>query len=86
MKGYPTSYAGMFTQTDEAAPSVASIEIPLIQRDYAQGRVTPRVDEIRSTFSTLCTRRSPAASRSAWTSSTARSTTGRSSRSTGNRA
>jgi Protein of unknown function DUF262 len=50
MKGYPTSYAGMFTEIDEAAPPVASIEIPLIQRDYAQGRVTPRVDEIRSTF------------------------------------
>ncbi len=50
MKGYPTSYAGMFTETDEAAPSVASIEVPLIQRDYAQGRVAPRVDEIRSTF------------------------------------
>jgi hypothetical protein len=50
MKGYPTSYAGMFMEIDEAAPAVASIEIPLIQRDYAQGRVTPRVDEIRSTF------------------------------------
>ncbi len=50
MKGYPSSYASMFTQTDEAVPSVASIEIPLIQRDFAQGRVTPRVDEIRTTF------------------------------------
>src|SRR3954468_21072549 len=50
MKGYPTSYAGMFQQRDDEDVEVANVEIPLIQRDYAQGRRNPRVDDIRSTF------------------------------------
>src|SRR3954452_2799966 len=50
MKGYPTSYAGMFQQCDDEDVEVANVEIPLIQRDYAQGRRNPRVDDIRSTF------------------------------------
>jgi hypothetical protein len=50
MKGYPASYAGMFGERGDDAPKVADIEIPLIQRDYAQGRRDPRVNDIRSTF------------------------------------
>ncbi len=50
MKGYPTSYAGMFRQRADNDVNVAGIEIPLFQRDYAQGRRNPRVDDIRSTF------------------------------------
>ena len=50
MKGYPTSYAGMFRQHGDNDVRVAGIEIPLIQRDYAQGRRDPRVDDIRGTF------------------------------------
>ncbi len=48
-KGFLTSYAGLFT----AAPGrrqIRSIRIPLIQRDFAQGRPGPRVEEIRASF------------------------------------
>ncbi len=48
-KGFLTSYAGLFA----AAPGrrqIRSIRIPLIQRDYAQGRPGPRVEEIRASF------------------------------------
>jgi len=40
----------MFRQRGDNDVLVAGIEIPLIQRDYAQGRRNPRVDDIRSTF------------------------------------
>ena len=50
MRGYPTSYAGMFQQRGDAALEVSRVEIPLIQRDYAQGRRNSRVDDIRSAF------------------------------------
>ena len=73
MKGYPTSYAGMFRQRGDNGVRVARIEIPLIQRDYAQGRRNPRVDDIRSTFlEALHQALTEMASRSVSTSSTAR--------------
>jgi hypothetical protein len=50
VKGYLTSYAGLFEKQSSGAPSVGSIEIPLIQRDYAQGRPGARVEEIRVSF------------------------------------
>jgi hypothetical protein len=50
VKGYPTSYAGVFRQGGDEALEITRIEIPLIQRDYAQGRRSPRVDDIRNTF------------------------------------
>ena len=50
MKGYPTSFAGMFRQRRDDNRDVASIEIPQIQRDFAQGRENPRVNDIRSIF------------------------------------
>ena len=50
MKGYLTSYAGLFNAQPGGAPAVGSIEVPLIQRDYAQGRRDPQVAEIRVSF------------------------------------
>lgn len=50
MAGYFTSYIGLFSRSGADAPAVTSIEIPLIQRDYAQGRVDNRVAEIRARF------------------------------------
>ena len=50
MKGYPTSYAGMFQQRRDNDLEITSVVIPLIQRDFAQGRLDPRVNDIRSTF------------------------------------
>ena len=50
MKGYLTSYAGLFQAQSGGAPAVGSVEIPLIQRDYAQGRPDAQVEEIRVSF------------------------------------
>ena len=44
-----TSYAGLFSP-DGGTDAVTSIEIPLIQRDYAQGRTDGDVPEIRDRF------------------------------------
>jgi hypothetical protein len=40
----------MFEAQPSDAPGIGSIEIPLIQRDYAQGRPSARVKEIRADF------------------------------------
>ncbi len=50
MPGFLTSYAGLFSPTETNAPGVTSIEIPLIQRDYAQGRTDARTSDIRERF------------------------------------
>lgn len=50
MKGYLTSYSGLFQARSAQEPHVVSVEIPLIQRDYAQGRAEPSVEEIRTSF------------------------------------
>lgn len=50
MPGYLTSYAGLFAPPTTDAPAVTSIEIPLIQRDYAQGRTDARASDIRERF------------------------------------
>lgn len=50
MKGYLTSYVGLFEAQPNGVPSVGGIEIPLIQRDYAQGRPEAWVTEIRVSF------------------------------------
>ncbi len=77
VKGYLTSYAGLF-EAQPTAPRIASIEIPLIQRDYAQGRTDATSRRSATTFLEVLIEASPAASPSASTSSTARSTrTGR---------
>lgn len=50
MKGHRTSYVGMFKQANDALQALQLIEIPLIQRDYAQGRDVPAVKVIRDDF------------------------------------
>jgi hypothetical protein len=44
------SFISAFTAEAAAGDVVERIEIPLIQRDYAQGRRGPKEDEIRETF------------------------------------
>lgn len=48
-QGFLTSYAGLFT-AHPGRRQITSVRIPLIQRDYAQGRPGPRVEEIRASF------------------------------------
>ena len=50
MKSYVTSYNGLFSRRAAEAPDVARIEIPIIQRDYAQGRDSDVVARIRASF------------------------------------
>ncbi|CAE6934354.1 DUF262 domain-containing protein [Paraburkholderia domus] len=50
MKSYVTSYNGLFTRRAADTPVVERIEIPIIQRDYAQGRESNGVARIRSNF------------------------------------
>lgn len=50
VRGYLTSYARLFEDRTDDAPMIEAIEIPLIQRDYAQGRPGPVVAEIRTNF------------------------------------
>ena len=50
MKSYITSYNGLFARREASAPEVRRIEIPLIQRDYAQGRDSGAVARIRDNF------------------------------------
>ena len=50
MRSYVTSYNGLFTCRAPDAPTIKLIEIPLIQRDYAQGRQGSMVERIRAIF------------------------------------
>jgi len=50
MKGYLASYAALFREQSSGAPRINKIEIPLIQRDYAQGRSDAATEEIRTDF------------------------------------
>lgn len=50
MKGYLTSYVGLFDERSGGILNVDRIEIPLIQRDSAQGRPGAAVEEIRVNF------------------------------------
>lgn len=47
--GYPTSFSGLFAEHPERPP-IQAIRIPIVQRDYAQGRPGPQVEDIRNTF------------------------------------
>ena len=49
-QSYITSYAGLFGHKEAEAPAVKSIRIPLIQRDFAQGRRNNEVNRIRNAF------------------------------------
>lgn len=46
----PISYLQAFDPSVEGSPGIDRIEIPLIQRDYAQGRRNESVDMIRASF------------------------------------
>jgi len=50
MRSYVTSYNALFSQRPDDAPAVERIEIPIIQRDYAQGREDNSVARIRENF------------------------------------
>jgi len=50
MKSFVTSYNGLFAHHSPDAPTVERIEVPLIQRDYAQGRRGETVVRIRRRF------------------------------------
>lgn len=50
MKGFATTYRGIFDSAPDERPIVRSIEIPIIQRDYAQGRRDSDTITIRRDF------------------------------------
>lgn len=50
MRGFRTSYTGMFETRDGEGKNVDSIEIPVIQRDYAQGRRDSHAEDVRGAF------------------------------------
>lgn len=50
MKGFATTYSGIFEQAADERPPISSIEIPIIQRDYAQGREDAETATIRRDF------------------------------------
>lgn len=49
LEGHRTTFHGMFSAPGDA-PRIDRVEIPLIQRDYAQGRQDPRTRAIRGRF------------------------------------
>jgi hypothetical protein len=50
MSSRVTSLAGLFVQRATDVPAIERIEIPLIQRDFAQGRTDEPVTRIRENF------------------------------------
>lgn len=50
MKGYPTTFQGLFDSPSNERPAIAAIEIPIIQRDFAQGRLDDEATPIRDRF------------------------------------
>jgi hypothetical protein len=50
VKGFPTSYVGMFGRPAAGADQISAVEIPIIQRDYAQGRDDDIAGPIRIDF------------------------------------
>lgn len=50
MRGTKTSFARMFQPGETGADTIKRVEIPLIQRDYAQGRDERGVNSIRADF------------------------------------
>ena len=53
MKSEETSFSGLFTQVFENGLTVHRIEVPLIQRDYAQGRPDASYYKLRPGISGL---------------------------------
>lgn len=50
MKGFASTYRGIFDSAPDGRPTISSIEIPIIQRDYAQGREDTDTVAIRRDF------------------------------------
>lgn len=50
MKGYPITFLGLFDEPIGDRPAITKIEIPIIQRDYAQGRADEEVSALRDRF------------------------------------
>jgi hypothetical protein len=50
MKGYQTTYVGLFDAAEDGRPPITSIEIPIFQRDFAQGRPDDEATAIRERF------------------------------------
>lgn len=50
MSSFVTSYVALFTPSRDGVAAIEQVEIPLIQRDYAQGRENAKVNEIRADF------------------------------------
>lgn len=49
MKGYESTFLGLFDQ-DDSHPAISNVEIPIIQRDFAQGRPDDNTTGIRDRF------------------------------------
>lgn len=50
MRGHQTTYLGLFDEPEDDRPRITGIEIPIIQRDYAQGRADDETTAIRRRF------------------------------------
>lgn len=50
ISGYKTTYLGLFDQPEHGWPAIHEIEIPIIQRDFAQGRRDDETRTIRDRF------------------------------------
>ena len=50
IKGYLTSYASLFGEDSSVAANIKHVQIPIFQRDYAQGRKDIRAEDIRRDF------------------------------------
>lgn len=50
MKGYPSTFLGLFDPPVDDRPAILQIEIPIIQRDFAQGRQDDETTIIRERF------------------------------------
>lgn len=48
--GFRTTFSGLFSDRANPGATIDTVEIPLIQRDYAQGRDDPRSTAIRGQF------------------------------------
>lgn len=52
MKGHKTTFVGLFEPNEGGSTPISSIEIPIIQRDFAQGRPDDEATGIRERFIT----------------------------------
>jgi hypothetical protein len=50
VKGHKTTFVALFGAPEAGRPAITSIEIPIIQRDFAQGRPDDEATAIRERF------------------------------------